>query len=206
MRTEERTPVPPLFTVPGAQTPAPKNRGLSLQSCLTRCVDPIENFGLEFFLNSSGNSRMNLIDALEALMCSIEYRDTTDIEVPEAAGMMGFAAGVLGLDCPSFVPTICIDQGIEEKTAGTFVFSLKLITLKLYDGEAFYQGVLVHELAHWVQCFNGRPYCEKEAITAQCRWLQKIGAGQEAYPVRKAILRMTGGDREFARMKWLVAA
>lgn len=145
---------------------------------------------------------LNLIEAVEALIDSYRYRNTVDIDVPEALAMMAFAAGVLGYECPSIVATICIDGAIPERTVGTFVPTIKIITLRRYDGSAYDQGVLVHELAHWVQCFNGRPYCEKETITAQCRWLQKIGAGPEGYPKRKAVIRMTG-DEDFASLSWL---
>lgn len=147
---------------------------------------------------------MNFIDAIEALMGAVEYRETIDIEVPEAREMMAFAAGVLGYECPLIVPTICIDQDIPEKTVGTFVDTIKIITLRHYDGCAYDQGVLVHELAHWVQCFSSRPYCEKEAIIAQCRWLRMIRAERDAYPTKKAVIKMTG-DPEFAALAWLSA-
>lgn len=134
---------------------------------------------------------------------SYHYRKTVDIDVPEASRMMCFAADILGLICPPTVPIICIDNDMPEKTVGTFVERIKIITLRCFDGSSNYdKGVLVHELAHWTQFFNGRSYCEKEAITAQCRWLQRIDAGPDSYPTTKAIVKMTG-DSEFAALKWL---
>lgn len=148
---------------------------------------------------------MNVVEACLTVIDSYHYRNTVDIDVPEASRMMCFAAIALGLICPPTVPIICIDNDMPEKTVGTFVERIKIITLRRFDGCSYDQGILVHELVHWIQHVNGRPYCEKEAITVQCRWLQRIGSGPEGYPTTKAIVKMTG-DAAFARMEWLKAA
>ena len=141
---------------------------------------------------------MDVIEACEAIFDGYHYRNTVDIGVPDALEMMTFAAKALGLECPPIVTTICIDEGMPDKTVGTFVPTIRIITLRRFNGCAYDQGIAVHELVHWVQCFNGEPYCEKQAVTVQCQWLDAISAEPEAYPTVKAITKMTG-DREFAQ-------
>lgn len=137
---------------------------------------------------------MDLVEACEAVFDGYHYRNTIDIDVSGARGMMAFAANALRLECPSIVPTICIDRDMPDKTVGTFVSTIKIITLRRYNECAYDKGIVVHELAHGVQCFNGVPYCEKQAITAQCQWLRSISAEPDAYRTVK-ITR----DREFAQ-------
>lgn len=69
----------------------------------------------------------------------------------------------------------------------------------------FDRSVLVHELVHYIQQFNGMPSCEKQAITAQCRWLHSLGEDPRKHISFNTILNLTG-DETFAQLDWLEAA
>lgn len=99
-------------------------------------------------------------------------------------------------DCPSFVPDIIIDPDLNADGRIEFGF-FTTISLKAWDGSAYWQGVLVHEICHHVQRFNDETFkdkrkTEREALGCQNAWLIKINAPIEAYPSEKIIQRLAG--------------
>jgi hypothetical protein len=101
------------------------------------------------------------------------------------------------------LPQIRLDT--EMEALGQFIRDIKVVALKRWDGSIADQGVLVHELVHYIQQFNGVPMIEYEAITGQSLWLQSIGENQRDYISERTILQLTG-DSEFSKLDWLEAA
>lgn len=116
----------------------------------------------------------------------------------QAEEMMSFAADLLGYKLPPFLPDITITP--HAPVLGQY--QQLAIRLKYWRHTPEDEGVLVHELTHHIQYYHGTPYCEREAITAQIRWLQRVDVGVDSYPSRAAILKMTGCP-EFASLSWL---
>ena len=116
---------------------------------------------------------MNYIDALTTLCDGVSFSDCKDIAVSQAQDMLEHVASLLGYPCPSHLPTICIDDELPANVLGRFIVSIKIVTLRRYDGGLQDQGVLVHELAHYVQQYNDVPFCEVEAERARHAWIAK---------------------------------
>jgi hypothetical protein len=117
---------------------------------------------------------IDFADAFVMLEHAVAFHKCEDLDIPQAAEMMQFAADVLGLQCPPKLPRICIDDEMAGKVFGNFVISIKIITLKSWTGSARDQGILVHELAHYLQQFNNVPFCEEQAERARHAWLEQI--------------------------------
>ncbi len=137
---------------------------------------------------------MDFADAFVMLETLVAFHKAEDLDIPEAQEMMAFVANVLGYECPPVVPRICIDDEMPDNILGNFVISIKIITLKSWTGSPKDQGVLTHELAHYVQQFNNKPFSEREALGAQNAWLIKIRAPIDAYPSEKIIRMLTESD------------
>jgi len=146
---------------------------------------------------------MNFFEALARLELWVSLKHAERLTIDQAAEMMAFVARLLRMQSPAVLPQVRLDTGMTS--LGQFIFDIQVVALKRWNGGCFDQGVLVHELAHYVQQFNDRPFCEKQAIEVQCRWLQSIGAYPEDYPSAAVIFRLTG-DRQFAKLDWLEAA
>ena len=98
--------------------------------------------------------------------------------------------------CPRAIPDIEIDPDLDAEGRIEFGF-LTTIKLRAWDGSAYWQSVLCHETAHYVQAMNGVTFSdtrktEREALSAQVSWLIKINAPIEAYPTEKIIHALTG--------------
>lgn len=136
----------------------------------------------------------------EAVARQLSFRDITMHLVQQ---MMSFSADLLVYKTPPTPPHIVIDPTLT--VLGNYSWRPPTIRLRSYN-----QGTLVHELTHYIQDHNGVPMSgntfgeydplEIEAITAQIRWLQRIGV--DKYPSQAAILKMTGCS-EFASLGWL---
>ncbi len=133
----------------------------------------------------------------------------------QALELMFYAADTLGYLRPDRLPDIIIDPGIEALGQFTPRF-VSEIRLKYWrEGNRFDQCVLVHELTHHIQSYNGATmngnvfegvnHIEVDALTAQCRWLQSVGEDPRKLISRETIFRLTG-DPIFARLGWLEAA
>lgn len=97
--------------------------------------------------------------------------------------------------CPRAIPDIEIDPDLDAGGRIEFGF-LTTIKLRAWDGSAYWQGVLAHETAHYIQAMNGETFSdtrktEREALGCQVSWLIKINAPIEAYPTEKIIRRLT---------------
>jgi hypothetical protein len=98
--------------------------------------------------------------------------------------------------CPSYLPIIQIDPNQDADGRIEFGF-FTTITLREWDASAYWQSVLVHEITHHVQHFNGETFTdtrktEREALSAQVAWLIKIRAPPEAFPSEQIIKRLAG--------------
>lgn len=104
--------------------------------------------------------------------------------------------------CPRAIPDIEIHPDLDAEGRIEFGF-LTTIKLRAWDGSAYWQSVLCHEVAHYLQAMNGCDFSnpsatEREALVTQVAWLIKIRAPVEAYPSEKIITQLTG-DGEFAK-------
>jgi len=116
---------------------------------------------------------VDFAEALAALEDSVVFHKSEAVDIPQAYDMVVFAAGVLGLQCPPELPPMRIDKNIPDKVAGNFFSSISAITLRRYNGGRFDQGIVVHELAHWIQQFNSVPFCEEQAERVRHAWLNR---------------------------------
>jgi len=117
---------------------------------------------------------MNFIDAIERLehWVSLMHADLIEGLDVLAKEMMAFAAKELRMQCPSVLPAqFRLDTEMEPY--GQYVPDIKVVVLKQWDGSLRHQGVLAHEIAHHVQAFNDRPFCEEQAYRVQRAWLKK---------------------------------
>jgi hypothetical protein len=117
---------------------------------------------------------IDFADAFVMLEHAVAFHKCEDLDIPEAFQLMQFAADTLGLGCPPTVPRICIDDEMTGNVMGNFVVSIKIITLKSWTGNARDQGILIHELAHYLQQFNAKPFCEEQAERVRHAWLNHI--------------------------------
>jgi len=69
--------------------------------------------------------------------------------------------------CPSFVPDIIIDPDLDVLGRIDWDF-FTTITLRQWD-----EGIFCHEVAHFLQEFNGLPFSEEEAERARHAWLRE---------------------------------
>jgi hypothetical protein len=116
---------------------------------------------------------MYFAEAFVMLEHAVAFHKCEDLDIPQAQEMMQFAADTLGLQCPPTVPRICIDDEITDNRVGNFIVSIKIITLKSWNGSARDHGILIHELAHYIQQFNSVPFCEEQAERVRHAWLEK---------------------------------
>lgn len=139
-------------------------------------------------------------------------RAATEINEDQAWELMFYAADLLGYLRPISLPELLIDPDMEALGQ----FRPSEVTLKYWRaGNRFDQCVLVHELTHHCQSYNGATmngnvfegvnHIEVDALTAQIKWLQSIGEDPRKLISRQTIFRLTG-DAAFARMNWLEAA
>ena len=111
--------------------------------------------------------------------------------------LMAFAADMLGYLCPEQLPQIEINPDLHCKGAWYRpeppCWPNPLIELREWDGGAFWQGVMIHELVHHLQWFSGKSVTEGAAVAVQVSWLLKIKAPVEAFP-HEMIIEMLTGD------------
>lgn len=117
---------------------------------------------------------MNFAEAIERLEIWVSLTHANFIEGIDklAREMMAFAAGELRMQCPASLPAqFRLDTEMEPY--GQYVPDIKVVVLKQWDGSPQHQGVLAHEIAHYVQAFNDLPFCEEQAYRVQRAWLQR---------------------------------
>jgi len=128
--------------------------------------------------------------------------------------LMFYAADTLGYLRPISLPEIIINPDMEA--LGQFVSCPSVVTLKHWrEDSLFDQCVLVHELVHHVQSYNGATlngnvfeginHIEIEALTVQCLWLRSVGEDPHKLISERTILKLTG-DATFATLNWIEAA
>lgn len=85
--------------------------------------------------------------------------------------------------CPDYVPTITIDPDLDCHGRIDFGF-VPSIQLKQWDGSAYWQSVLAHELAHFLQYVNDEPFCEDEAERVRHAWLIQSSVPTSRHPLQ----------------------
>lgn len=130
--------------------------------------------------------------------------------------LMLFAADHLKYERPKTIPPIKIVPDADYLGRIEWGWFTTVIKLKRWrEGNLFDQSVLLHEIVHHVQEFNGvamtgnvfegRDETEIEALTVQCRWLKSAGEDPREHISERTIFRLTG-DLTFASLNWLEAA
>lgn len=140
-------------------------------------------------------------------------RAAAEIDDGLVLALMRFGADLLKYPCPTTIPPIKIVPDADYLGRIEWGWFTTVIKLKHWrTGNLFDQSVLLHELVHHCQEFNGvamtgnvfegRDETEIEALTVQCRWLKSVGEDPREYISQRTIFRLTG-DADFARLNWM---
>lgn len=118
--------------------------------------------------------------------------------VPTALRILAFTYDNLDYEeCPEALPDIHIVTRQKVHGKITFEWNPHIYLKEWGNGDPYWQGVLAHEMAHYVQYHNGEEFkdkkkTEREALAIQNSWLLKIKAPESAYPSEKIIKALAG--------------